>query len=157
MKCFVCSKWEICQWTNNIATIADIEYFLSKLRTKVLLLKKDFDIDLLFTFVDKIIESENVTTIQRVLSMLYTYADLFSGSTRQRFFLEYLLNKQFNTLAFFWEENIPSLFIQLLLFKGSIAKRCNIEMNMLTELENKLYSVQEPCDSLTPLQLDMFE
>ncbi|GAB1220024.1 hypothetical protein ENUP19_0047G0083 [Entamoeba nuttalli] len=138
-----------------LSTISDLEFFFDKLRNKVLLLKKEFDIKLFCNFIDKIIESENVITIQRILTLLYSYADLFSSRTRQYFFLDYLLDKQFNSLAYFWEENVISLFTQLLLFKGTFAKVKNIENNSLDEVEKKLYEVQESIDGITPLQLDI--
>ncbi|ELP87916.1 hypothetical protein EIN_275030 [Entamoeba invadens IP1] len=138
-----------------LSTIADLEFYFSKLRTKVLLLKKDFDVELLCKFIDTIIESENVVTLQRILTVLYSYADLFSGKVRHTFFIEYLLDKKFFVLAYFWEENVISLFVQLLLFKGTIAKVKNIESGVLEDVEKKLYDLQEPFENITPAQLDL--
>ena len=141
----------------KIAGIEGIEFLFTKLRNKVLLLKGDFDIEWFCKFTDSIIESQNCSTLQKLLTMLYGCVDIFTGSAREYFFLKYLLSKRFNDFALFWEDNIVGLFIQLLLFKGTQAKMKNLEANTLEESEIEMYNVQGKTESgLTAFQLDMF-
>ncbi|KAL7720479.1 Uncharacterized protein QTN25_002246 [Entamoeba marina] len=137
-----------------LTAIADLEFFFSKLRVKVMLLKSDFNIGLLCKFIDFIIESQNTTTLVRILSLIYTYADLFSGETRKSFFIDYLLEKQYRFFSLFWEDNITGLYIQLLLFKGTFAKTNNLVTNKFDVNEISLYKLQEGCENMTPVELD---
>ena len=86
---------------------------------------------------------------------IYHFVDLLTGEVRYEFFTSYLLRKQFKTLAYSWNPTIVSIFIQILLFKGSLAKVDHIEHNVFTPREEQIYSLQETYNNLTPIALDI--
>ena len=134
--------------------IGNIEYYFSKYQSKLMVLTGKFNIELLCQFIDEVLESEHLLTLQKLLNVLYVYGDLFAGNVKQYFFIDYLLGKRFNEFAFFWEENVISIFMQLIFFKGSIAKRRHLRKNKLTSYEESMYDYQRRSGAEEPMEVD---
>merc|ERR1712137_994220 len=68
-------------------------------------------------------QTDHHQILARALTMLYAVMDIFLGQARVAIVIDLLLHKYFFPLFLHWDASIRNCYHQLLLFKGTHAKR----------------------------------
>ena len=100
-----------------LATLMDVEGWLSILVQHGVVLTDDFDADRLCDALDLILRLDHFNLTAKLLAMLYDYGDVFAGAARIKVFGELLLEKHFYRLFCHWDDNVRSIYCQILAFR----------------------------------------
>jgi hypothetical protein len=100
-----------------IDALSSLESWMKELQEHKRPLPPQFDCEYFSTAFDVILEAEHHQIISRILTLFYTYSDLFLGDVRRRLFGDFLLKKHFFRLFLHWDYNVRNIFQQLLIFK----------------------------------------
>lgn len=100
-----------------IETLFRIEDLLMTLQKANVKLPPSFDIHYFCSGLEIIIETEHYQLIQKLLSIVYNYADLFVGNNRKTLFADLFIKKYFFKLFLHWDELIRHYFQQILIFR----------------------------------------
>jgi len=80
-------------------------------------LPHDFDSEFFCRAVSILFGSEHHVVVLRVLTMIYNYADIFTGESRRSLLLDLLIKKYFFQLFLHWESTVRNTYQQILAFK----------------------------------------
>ena len=135
--------------------LCELEIWLSCIDNANIKLGKGFDIKLLCRAVDAILNTDHLLMITKFLVILYEHSKVFSCSARLELFGNTLIEKHFTHLFLFWEDNVRTAYIQILLFKVLTRKR-NV---LLIASKKKADSQGQPAVNLDPndVNLALFE
>ena len=100
-----------------LSTLLDVEGWLSILVQHGVVLTDDFDADRLCDALDLVLRLDHFNLTAKVLAMLYDCGDVFAGPARIKVFGELLLEKHFYRLFCHWDDNVRSIYCQLLAFR----------------------------------------
>lgn len=106
--------------------LSELEAWFSCIDNANIKLDKSLDIRLLCHAVDAILNTDHLMIITRFLMTLYDHSKIFSGHARLELFGKMLVGKHFTHLFLFWENNVRTAYIQILLFKALSRKRSSV-------------------------------
>lgn len=135
--------------------LTELETWFACIDNAGIKLDKGFDIHLLCRAVDAILSTDHLMIITRFLMTLYDHSKIFSGHARLELFGKMLITKHFAHLFLFWENNVRTAYIQILLFKVLSRKRSSVIAASKKKAEG-----QEPIsnhDEINITLLDMME
>jgi len=104
-------------------TLSLVEAWMGILWQQKGALSPSFDVDFFCKGLDILFSTEHHQVILRVLQVIYTYAELFTGNSRQVLFGDFILDKHFFKLFLHWDPGVRNAFQQTLIFKMVRIKR----------------------------------
>jgi len=132
----------------NIASVNDVllylDLWLRELSRRKLKLPRDFDAQYFSEAIKVVISTDHHQLILRILSILYNYAELFTGHVRRTVFIDSLLTQHFFTLFLHWEPTVRNTFQQILVYKMLSQKRSDVKEGI--RLRNNILMGDDPMD-----------
>ena len=109
-----------------VATIGTIETWLKYLLDQETPLPPQFEATYFAKAIDIILQTDHHQLLARLLSMLYSIFEIFTGEARVIITIDVLLHKYFFPLFLHWDQTVRTYYHQLLLFKGTRMKRAQL-------------------------------
>ena len=103
-----------------------VEIWFKVIKTNDLLLPTNFDIDFFCKGCEIVIEADHFAQLYRLLTLLYSYSELFDGMIRTKLFGEMLLKKFFFKLFLHWDDNVRNTYQQIIVFKVNKCEKLRI-------------------------------
>lgn len=132
--------------------LTELETWFACLDNASVKLDKGLDINLLCCAVDALLNTDHLLIITRFLMTLYDHSKIFSGHARLELFGKLLICKHFTHLFLFWENNVRTAYIQILLFKVLSRKRSSV-----ISASKKKAEGQEPISSHDEINITLLE
>jgi len=115
--------------------IANLEQWFKELRAQNMALPAAFDAEFFCKGLEIIIQTDHHQLLQKVLSLLYNYAEVFEGEARKAVFCELLIKKYFFTLFLHWDDGTRNSFQQIIVFRTIRLKRSLLHAEGLINVE----------------------
>lgn len=120
-------KTNVYHLTGTLNAICTIETWLRYLIDQGVPLPPRFEASYLAKAVDIILQTDHHQLLARVLSMLYSVFEIFTGEARVIITIDLLLHKYFFPLFLHWDQTVRTYYMQLLLFRGTRMKRSQLD------------------------------
>lgn len=132
--------------------LSELETWFACIDNANIKLDKGLDIRLLCHAVDAILSTDHLMIITRFLMTLYDHSKIFSGHARLELFGKMLVGKHFTHLFLFWENNVRTAYVQILLFKATSRKRSSVMASSKKKADG-----EEPLTSHEEINVTIFE
>lgn len=107
-----------------VATLLALDTWLADLAARRMLLGgRAFDAAAFCRGLDVILQTDHHMILARLLTMVYAYGSLFRGRARLALFRTLLLQHHFYHLFLHWNDNVRSIFCQVLVYRALLTKR----------------------------------
>eukprot|EP01102_Stenamoeba_stenopodia_P008063 TRINITY_DN2288_c0_g1_i1.p1 TRINITY_DN2288_c0_g1~~TRINITY_DN2288_c0_g1_i1.p1 ORF type:complete len:583 (-),score=111.95 TRINITY_DN2288_c0_g1_i1:11-1759(-) len=134
---FTFSRTNVYETTAVMETLSYVDVWFKEIMKADKRLSNDFDVNYFCKAISIMIETEHHQLILRVLTLIYNYAEIFSGKiTRKTLLIDVLLKQYFFKLFLHWESSIRNAYQQIIVFKMLRERRSRLQKyGFLTDSE----------------------